>query len=110
MRQQAPLRERIAAFVLEAKHLAFFLVCMAALAAVVFFHLSVRNNVIQLGYSLSQENSRGRALVRQRSELELERALMKNPEEIGKAAGEKFGMHIPDKEQLVRVGRVKGSP
>jgi hypothetical protein len=87
----------------EAKHMAFFLLSVAVLTGVFFFHLSVRDRIIQLGYTLSQENTQGRKLVRQRSELELERALMKNPEEIGKLAEEGFGMHIPDKEQLVRI-------
>ena len=64
--------------------------------------------MIQLGYELSRENNHGRQLVRKRSELELERAIMKNPDEIGAQAEERFGMHIPEKEQLVRV-RISGT-
>jgi hypothetical protein len=102
------MRGRLAGFVNDAKHFGFFLISVVALAGVVFFHLSVRNKVIQLGYTLSQENSHGRRLVRQRAELELERAIMKNPEEIGKQAEERFGMHIPDKEQLIKIRKAKG--
>ncbi len=101
------MRRRLASFLSDAKHIAFFLVSVVALGAVIFFHLSVRNQVIQLGYTLSQENSRGRQLVRERAELELERAIMKNPEEVGKQAQDRFGMHIPDKEQLVRIRNAK---
>jgi hypothetical protein len=102
------MRRRLGTFLSDAKHLAFFLISVAVLGTVVFFHLSVRNQVIQLGYTLSQENSRGRRLVRERAELELERAIMKNPEEIGKQAEERFGMHIPEKEQLIRIRNAKG--
>lgn len=102
------MRERLGSLVSDAKHIAFFLISVAALSGVVFFHLSVRNQIIQLGYTLSQENSHGRKLVRQRAELELERAIMKNPEEIGRHAEEGFGMHIPDKEQLIRIRKAKG--
>jgi hypothetical protein len=102
------MRRKLADFLSDAKHIAFFLVSVAALGAVIFFHLSVRNEVIQLGYTLSQENSRGRRLVRERAELELERAIMKNPDEVGKQAADRFGMHIPEKEQLVRIRKAKG--
>ena len=108
MTRRGRMMEWLAGFIGEAKHLALFMLSVAALAGVVFFHLSVTNQIIQLGYTLSQENSRGRSLVRQRAELELERAIMKNPEEIGRQAEERFEMHIPDKEQLVRIRKGKG--
>lgn len=102
------MKERIAKVLHEAKHLGLFLVAIVALTAVIFFHLSVRNHVIQLGYTLNKENLKGRQLVRQRSELELEKAIMKNPDEIGKQAQDRFGMHIPSKEQLINVRKGKG--
>jgi hypothetical protein len=102
------MMEWLAGFLGDAKHLALFVLSVSVLAGVVFFHLSVTNQIIQLGYTLSQENSRGRRLVRQRAELELERAIMKNPEKIGRQAEESFEMHIPDKEQLVRIRKGKG--
>lgn len=97
------LRQRLTALLQDARNVALFLFSVAALGAVVFFHLSVRNQVIQLGYELNKENIKGRQLVRQRSELELEKAIMKNPEEIGKLAEDRFDMHIPTKEQLIKV-------
>ncbi len=103
-----PRRERLLVMLHDGKHIALLIVSVAALAGVLFFHLSVRNQVIQLGYELNHENIRGRQLVRQRSELELEKAIMKNPEEVGKKAEDRFGMHIPDKEQLVKVDKGKG--
>jgi cell division protein FtsL len=102
------MKDRLSVVVRDAKHLAFFIISVVVLAAVVFFHLSVRNEIIQLGYELNKENLRGRQLVRQRSELELEKAIMKNPEEIGKLAQERFGMAIPSKEQLIRIHKGKG--
>lgn len=102
------MKDRLRELLEDAKHLGFFLFSVAALASVVFFHLSVRNHVIQLGYELNKENIKGRQLVRQRSELELEKALMKNPDEIGKQAEERFGMHIPTKDQLVRIRKGAG--
>ncbi len=97
------MRDKLEKFVREARLLIFFLLAVVILGGVAFLHLSVRQKVIELGYSLSQENNKGRALVRQRRELELERAIMKNPEEIARKAGEQFDMHIPEKGQLVTI-------
>ena len=102
------MRDRLTTLAQDAKHLAFFLLSIAALAAVLFFHLSVRNEIIQLGYELNKENLKGRQLVRQRSELELEKAIMKNPDEIGEQAEDRFDMHIPSKDQLIRIRKGKG--
>ena len=97
------MREKIEAILREARLLVFFLLAVAMLGGVAFMHLDFKQKVIELGYALSQENNKGRALVRQRRELELERAIMKNPEEMARKAGEQFGMHIPDKGQLVTI-------
>ena len=68
---------------------AFFTI--AALA-----HVWVRLQVVRLGYSISRQSEREKKLQQVHRKLQVERALLRNPERLERLARERLNLTMPD--------------
>ncbi|MFA4873766.1 MAG: cell division protein FtsL [bacterium] len=64
-----------------------------------------RIQVIQLGYEVSRIRKETTDLAQQRDILEAEVAVQKSPERLSKVAAERFGMRLPNGDEVVIVQR-----
>jgi len=67
-----------------------------------------RVQIVRLGYSLHSAEQRLKDLSRERDQLQLEIALLKNPQRVYGVATEQLGMAVPKPEQvfvLIREGK-----
>jgi cell division protein FtsL len=69
--------------------MAFF--TFAALA-----HVWVRLQIVRLGYGISRETEKEKDLQQAHRKLEVERALLRNPERLERLAREKLALTLPD--------------
>ena len=71
-------------------------------------HVGLRLRVIQIGYALGTRLQEQRELEEEQRKLQLEQALLRNPERIEKVAHQRLGMLRPDPAHIrvVHVGRV----
>jgi cell division protein FtsL len=69
--------------------MAFF--TFAALA-----HVWVRLQIVRLGYGISRETDQEKDLQQALRKLEVERALLRNPERLERLAREKLSLRLPD--------------
>lgn len=72
-------------------------------AAAFVWHLHVRFDIIQTGYSLSQAQAEQRRLRLAQRELRLELATLKEPGRIEEQARDLLGMERPDHERIIRL-------
>ena len=75
--------------------LALLLVVGGALA-----HVTVRLNVIRLGYAITEQTRERRELEEQNRRLRVELALLRGPERIERLAHDKLGMIRPDPTEI----------
>ncbi|MFH2010551.1 MAG: cell division protein FtsL [bacterium] len=74
---------------------------VALLAVTVFFttaalaHVWVRLQVVRLGYQISQETDREKRLQQAHRKLQVERALLRNPERLERLARERLNLTTP---------------
>ncbi len=72
-------------------------------------HVWVRLQVVRLGYSISQETDRETKLQQMHRKLEVERALLRNPERLQRLARERLHLSMPDPASIQTVnGRRRG--
>jgi cell division protein FtsL len=87
----------------------FYLVVMLFVIAVVtgafVYHLHVRFEGVWLGYETSRARAEKARLLVERRELRLEMASLKSPDRVELEATEKLGMHMPDHDQIVPIGK-----
>jgi cell division protein FtsL len=75
---------------------------IALLALTTFFtsaamaHVWVRLQIVRLGYGISRETDREKDLQQNHRKLEVERALLRNPERLERLAREKLTLTLPD--------------
>jgi cell division protein FtsL len=76
------------------------------LALVAFFtvaalaHVWVRLQVVRLGYAISRETEQEKELQQLHRKLEVERAMLRNPERLERLAREKLSLTMPDPGQI----------
>ena len=81
---------------------------MALIALTVFFtsaalaHVWVRLQMVRLGYQISQETEREKRLQQLHRKLQIERALLRNPERLERLARERLNLIMPDPD-IIRV-------
>jgi cell division protein FtsL len=90
---------------------------LALLLVTVFFttaalaHVWVRLQVVRLGYKISQETEREKRLQQIHRKLQVEKALLRNPERLERLARERLRLAMPDPgiiQPLGRRGRARG--
>lgn len=65
----------------------------------------VRIEVIQLGYEVSRLRKETRDLTEQRNQLEAKVASLKSPDRLMRIASQRFGMRLPQGDEIVFVSR-----
>jgi len=66
-------------------------------------HVWVRLQVVRLGYSISQATERETKLQQMHRKLEVERALLRNPERLQRLARERLHLSMPDPAAIQTV-------
>ena len=75
-------------------------VVFVALVGAALAHVSVRLEVIRLGYEISERTRTRRELEEERRRLQVELAMLRNPERIEALAKAKLGMRRPDAGEI----------
>ena len=83
--------------------MAFFI--FAALA-----HVWVRLQIVRLGYGISRETEKEKDLQQAHRKLEVERALLRNPERLERLAREKLSLTLPDPSVIQSLKPRSASP
>ena len=76
---------------------------LAVCVLLALLYVWTRVQVIQLGYEVSRVRKETTELMQQRDMLESEVAQQKAPERLSKVAAEKFGMRLPNGDEVVIV-------
>ena len=69
---------------------------MAFFTCAALAHVWVRLQIVRLGYGISRETEQEKALQQAHRKLEVERALLRNPERLERLAREKLSLTLPD--------------
>ena len=59
-------------------------------------HVWVRLQIVRIGYDISRETEKEKDLQQAHRKLEVERALLRNPERLERLAREKLSLRLPD--------------
>ncbi|MFH1436993.1 MAG: cell division protein FtsL [Pseudomonadota bacterium] len=74
---------------------------------VVAFKLHIQHRIIDIGYSMSQENNKKRTLLQEEKRLDLEIQYLRSPERLNEVAQNDFSMKIPAADQIMHLKSVR---
>ncbi len=74
---------------------------------VMTFKLHVQHRIIDIGYSMSQENNKKRTLLQEKKRMDLEIQYLKSPERLNDVAQNDFSMKIPAADQIMHLKSIR---
>ncbi|MCA9574603.1 MAG: cell division protein FtsL [Polyangiales bacterium] len=89
---------------MSARFLVLWFAAVVATAAAVVVHLSIRAEVVRLGYSVGDARREQRGLVESRRQLALEAATLRQAARIETVARGSLGMSVPTPSRIVPIG------
>jgi cell division protein FtsL len=78
-----------------------FTILFGLLALTMLFYVWTRVEVVQLGYDISTALKRKEAAIIARNQLKIEIATISSAQRLERIAGDKLGLYIPRKDQIV---------
>jgi len=84
-----------------------FLASIIIFILVMVFKLNIHNNIIDIGYKISQENNSKRVLLQENKRMDLEIQYLRSPERINEIAKTTCSMRIPSSNQIIHLRTLK---
>lgn len=81
----------------------FFIASVVILVLVMVLKLHVQNRILDFGYKISQENSKKRALMQEKKQMDLEVQYLRSPARINEVVQSQFNMKTPGSDQIVHL-------
>jgi cell division protein FtsL len=81
----------------------FFIASVVILVLVMVLKLHIQNRILDFGYKISQENSKKRALLQEKNQMELEVQYLRSPARINEVVQSQYNMKIPGSDQIVHL-------
>ena len=89
------------------KPILLFVAGIVVLIIVMAFKLHIQHRIIDIGYSISQENNRKRTLLQEEKRLDLEIQYLKSSERLNNVAQNDFSMKIPAADQIIHLKSIR---
>lgn len=89
---------------MNARFLVLWFAAVVATAAAVVVHLSVRAEVVRLGYSVGDSRREQRRLVESRRQLSLEAATLRQSARVETVARGSLRMNVPTPARIIPIG------